>query len=85
MKLLRLINEHADNPEFLLVHKMEVQVCLHIWSTNRDECIAIGREFLRVFLGVSMTPEFKPIIDELAREIEGKCLSMHIFENPGER
>lgn len=58
---------------------------MHIWNGNKDECISIGREFLRVFLDVAKTPEFKPICEELAREIDGKCLSMHIFENQGLR
>jgi len=85
LKLLRLICEHYESANLIQLWKKEAQICMHIWNNNKDECHSIGREFLRVFIDVAKIPEFKPIADDLARDFNGKPLSMHIFENQGIR
>lgn len=48
------------------------------------ECVEIGREFVRVFQNVAKYKVLEPIKQELAKEVSGKLVLLHMLENRGQ-
>jgi len=64
---------------------MELSLCFRIWQHNKVECCEIGREFVRIFSNVAKYKILEPIKVELAKEIKGKPLLIHLLENRGHK
>ena len=60
-----------------------MNLCLRIWQVKQVECVDIGREFIRIFQNVVKYKVLDPIKQELAKEINGKPVLMHMLENRG--
>jgi integrator complex subunit 3 len=82
-KVLRLIEEHYQSMDLLQLRQKEVQLCLKIWQGNQEECYQIGAEFMRLFLNAVKIPEFQPICEDLSRHVQGRPLSLHLYERRG--
>jgi len=86
LRFLRQAEEHygQGQGEIEKLRDAELNLCLRIWQSKQVECVEIGREFVRIFQNVAKYKVLDPIKQELATEVSGKLVLLHMLENRGQ-
>jgi hypothetical protein len=73
LKCLRMAQEHLQD-EYAQIKDLELSLCVRIWEKQRDNCLDIGNELIRLITCLHEVPKLRPINDGLMEYINGQPL-----------
>lgn len=73
LKCLRMAQEHLQD-EYSQIKDLELSLCVRIWEKQRDNCLDIGNELIRLITCLHEVPKLRPINDGLMEYINGQPL-----------